>query len=149
MHPPEDVLSVFDSPQEILVSRLFFANQLIENQGVVEFHIAGIPGPVGHAELHLPVINTIRPFGLGVFSYAGNGAVDVSDFASGSLVSVYLLGMNPVPPNGTITVDVTNAINSLIAAHASFAGFNLRVMQPPNDEGTIVLNDPTLSITAP
>ena len=154
--PAADVFSVVvPPPPVIVVSKLTNPPQTIENRGIIEFHIVGIPGPVGHAELHLPVVGSpVGLFGLGVFSYSGDGVVGVSDFASGSLVSIYPLGMNPPPPNGTITIDVTAAINSLIAAHAAYAGFNLRVEDGLTGDGSITLSagasalvpHPTLSI---
>ena len=156
--PAGDFFSVtVPPPPEIVVSRMDFpAAQIIEKRGIVEFPIAGIPGPVGHAELHLPLIGSVSGlFGLGVFSYAGDGGVTVSDFASGSFAALVPLGMNPPPPNGTITVDVTSAVNSLIAAHATVAGFNLRIGTGASGEGAITFSagmsafvpHPTLSLT--
>ena len=148
--PPPPVIEVFRS-------ELFPET---EARGIVEFSIASIPGPVGHAELQLPIVGSVSVrSGLGLFSYAGDGAVTASDFASGSLVSVYPLGLNPPPPNGSITFDVTNALNTLIAAHASYAGFNLRIGTGSgvSGEGMITLSagasdvipHPTLTISSP
>jgi hypothetical protein len=142
---------------DIVVSKASIFPTLSENRGIVEFRIASIPGPVGHAELHLPIAGSASGlFGVGLYIYAGDGTVTVSDFASGSLFSVYPLGMNPQPPNGTITFDVTSAINSLIAAHAGYAGFNLRIYDGLTGEGSIVFSaggsafvpHPTLNISS-
>ena len=133
-----------------------------EARGILEFGIANIPGPVAHAELTLPVVGQIfvAPIvGIGLFAYAGDGMVTLGDFASGSLVSVnHAFQVNPPPADGSITFDVTQALNSLIAAHATYAGFNLRIgLGVGSADGTItfsagfsdVIPHPTLTVSAP
>ena len=150
--PPPPIIEVFRST---LVPES-------EARGILEFHIANIPGPVAHAELTLPFVGQISVppiVGIGLFAYAGDGIVTLSDFASGSLVSVnHALPVIPPPAGGSITFDVTQALNSLIAAHATYAGFNLRIgLGTGSAEGTItfsagfsdVIPHPALTISGP
>ena len=150
--PPPPIIQVFRS--------VLFPET--EARGILEFPIASIPQQVAHAELTLPFVGQISvpPFvGIGLFAYAGNGVVTLSDFGSGSLVSVFHPPqVSPPPANGFITFDVTQALNSLIAAHATYAGFNLRIgLGVGSAEGTVtfsagfsdVIPHPTLTISGP
>jgi len=150
--PPPPIIQVFRS---VLIPES-------EARGILEFRIANVPGPVAHAELTLPFVGQIGVpplVGIGLFAYAGDGVVTLSDFASGVLVSVYHpLPVNPPPADGSITFDVTQALNSLIAAHATYAGFNLRIgLGVGSAEGTVtfsagfsdVIPHPTLTISGP
>ena len=94
-----------------------------EQRGVLEFGIAQLSQPVGHADLTLVVTSAFghTPFDVHVYMYAGDGAVTLSDFAAGSLVRSFSYAGQM-----QVTLDVTTALNSLIASHATYAGFNFR-----------------------
>ena len=123
-----------------------------EERGIFEFDLTGIPGPVGHARLSLYVQQAggaFVPLPLGVFAYAGDGALTLADFAAGTQVASIDLPNIPLPPPATlVTIDVTAGINSLIAAHAHFAGLNLRILGQFT-HGAISLFSGTLVIQSP
>ena len=110
-----------------------------EQHGILEFGIAQFSQPIGHAELTLDLgaSGFIQPYlvYVSIFSYAGDGAVTLSDFLAGSLATQFACrkpgadGVNSFEcvAGTTITRDVTAALNSLIALQAKYAGFNLIV----------------------
>ena len=97
-----------------------------ERRGVLEFGITQFTHPVGHADLTLVVSSAVghTPFNVYVYMYAGDGAATVSDFVAGSLVATF-----SYTGQTQVTLDVTSALNTLIASHATFAGVNLRVQE--------------------
>jgi len=99
----------------------------VEQRGVLEFSIAQLSRLVGHAELNLVVTGAggHMPFDVQVYMYAGDGAVTLSDFAAGSFATSFSYAGQT-----QVTLDVTNALNSLIASHATYAGFNFRAQLP-------------------
>jgi hypothetical protein len=99
----------------------------VEQRAVLEFGIAQLSQPVGHADLNLIVTGAggHMPFDVQVYMYAGDGAVTLSDFAAGLLATSFSYAGQT-----QVTLDVTNALNSLIASHATYAGFNFRAQLP-------------------
>jgi hypothetical protein len=134
-----------------------------EHRAVLEFGIGQFSQPVGHAELII-VLNNAGPvpFKVGVYSYAGDAAVTVSDFAAGSLAAEFTC-VNPgfgqadfitsfeCQLGKQITVDVTAKLNALIASHAAYAGFNFRAPLPSVASGpySFVLNAVNLHVRSP
>ena len=133
-----------------------------QDRAVLEFDISTIPGTVGHAELRLP-INDGFPDGvfLAAYWYQGDGAATLSDFAAGTFAvnAVIRHYMPPGTPVTQVTLDVTGAVQSLVMAKATFAGFTFRggggldavpyggiafdAFVPPNGPG------PTLTVRSP
>jgi hypothetical protein len=135
----------------------------VETRAVLEFGIGQFSQPVGHAELNLVLDNAGPvPLNVGAYSYAGDGAVTVSDFAAGSLAAAFTC-VNPGSGQADlvtsfecllgrqITVDVTAALNSLIASHAAYAGFNFRAPLPNIASGpySFVINAVNLHVRSP
>ena len=73
---------------------------------------------------------------VAVNGYAGDGAVQLLDFATDGLV-----GASTVPPAGvaTLNFDVTTFLSQLISNRAAFAGFNFRE-QPANTNNFLVMS---------
>jgi hypothetical protein len=98
-----------------------------EDRGIIEFNLAGLSQPILNVELVLPVFSSNPfPFTIAVFGYAGDGALTVSDWDQGSLLTSFLYSGEQ-----TVTLDVTSFIRSAVAAGDEFAGFNFRVAGPP------------------
>lgn len=96
-----------------------------EQRAILEFGIGQFSQPVGHADLII-VVDTawgVVPFNVDIYSYAGDGTVTLSDFAAGSIARSFVCTQNRPQQ---ITLDVTAALNSLIASHATYVGFNFR-----------------------
>ncbi len=99
---------------------------IVEQRAVLEFDIAQLTQPVGHADLNLAITSGApTPLTVSVYMYAGDGTVTLSDFAAGSLATSF-----SYTGQSQVTLDVTTALNSLIASHAAYAGFNFRVPSP-------------------
>lgn len=119
-------------------------NTDIDARGIIEFDISTLSQPVGHAELRLPIVyvSSDLPFPrrVDVYPYQGNGSLDLSDFGAGSppftpFASFVLAGETQD------NIDVTTVVNSFIAAHASYVGFNLRLWI----QGPSALTPPTVA----
>ena len=97
-----------------------------EDRGIIEFSLSGLSQPILDAELVLPVFASpgCLPFTIDVFTYAGDGALTISDWAQGSLLTSFLYSGEQV------TLDVTSFISSAVAAGDAFAGFNLQIGVP-------------------
>ena len=99
-----------------------------EDRGIIEFNLSGLSQPILNVELVLPVFSSNPfPFTIDVFGYAGDGALTLSDWAQGSLLTSFLYSGEQV-----VTLDVTSFISSAVAAGDAFAGFNFRFAGPPN-----------------
>ncbi len=77
--------------------------------------------------------NASFPFTIDVFGYTGDGALTVSDWAQGTLLTSFSYSGERV-----VTLDVTSFISSAVAAGDAFAGFNFRSAVP----SSINLNGP-------
>ena|SRR5215213_339751 len=100
-----------------------------EDRGIIEFNLSGLPQPILKVELVLPVFssNGPFPFTIDVFGYTGDGALTLSDWAQGSLLTSFSHSGEQ-----TVTLDVTSFIHSAVAAGDAFTGFNFRFAGPPN-----------------
>ena len=113
--PPPPLIQVFNTPDN-------------EDRGILKFGLPALTQPVGHAELQLPVNSGPGgqcPCTISVYVLSGAGPVMLSDFAAGTFVASQTFLQN-VPPPTQITFDVTAALNSVISAHATTVGINLR-----------------------
>jgi len=99
-----------------------------EDRGIIEFNLSGLSQPILNVELVLPVFaSNPFPFTIDVFGYTGDGALTLSDWAQGSLLTSFSHSGEQ-----TVTLDVTSFISSAVAAGDAFAGFNFRFAGPPN-----------------
>ena len=119
---------------------VFFADFLIadvfptfpsEDRAAMEFSLAGVTEPVASARLILQITNnhgdTSQPLQYDVYAYGGDGVVNLAhkaDFSAGTLPTGFVVGNAPV--GSTVQIDVGSALNDRLAAHDSFAGFNIR-----------------------
>ena len=112
-----------------------------QDRGFVEFDISRLSQPVSRADLELPVYaaNGPFPFTINVLVYAGDGSLTLSDFSAGAPVTSFSYAGGSYE-----TLDVTSAINSLIASGASFAGFKFQIDVP----STVALNGPFVAFNS-
>ena len=98
-----------------------------EDRGVIEFDLSGLSQQI-NVELVLPVFssNGPFPFTIDVFGYAGDGALTVSDWGQGTLLTSFSYSGEQ-----TVSLDVTSFIRNAVAAGDEFAGFNFRFAGPP------------------
>lgn len=59
---------------------------------------------------------------FGIYGYTGDGAITLSDYSSGALLSDVSINAGSL---ATITVDVAGLINALIALNDQYAGFRI------------------------
>lgn len=106
-----------------------------QHRGILEFDISSLSQPVSRADLELPVYESTGPYPLtiNVMVYVGDGSLRLSDYLGGTPVSSFSYAGGPHQ-----TLDVTAAVNSLVEAGASFAGFVFRIDVP----SPIELNGP-------
>lgn len=101
-----------------------------EEQGILEFDISGLSGPVSSAFLDLDIMYSLIPSGypatLGFYSYAGDGAISGSDHGMGTLINLYDYNGEP-----NIQMDVTAPLQNLVNDNENFMGFNLRMETAP------------------
>ena len=102
-----------------------------------EFSLAGLPAgsTINSASLTMVLTNFEGTRALAVHGYAGDGMVQLSDFALNGLV-----GTVSVSPDGTQTlvVNVTSFVAELVANGGTFAGFNVRE-EPANSSNFQVM----------
>ena len=98
-----------------------------EDRGIIEFSLAGLSQPILNAQLVLPVFGSMGPFPftVDVFGYTGDGAMTLSDWAPGSLLTSFSYSGEQ-----TVTLDVTSLVNSRVAAGDAFVGFNFQFAVP-------------------
>lgn len=98
-----------------------------EDRGIIEFSLSGLSKPIFNARLVLPVFGSMGPFPfrVDVFSYTGDGALTLSDWAQGTPLTSFSYSGEQV-----VTLDVTSFINSAVAAGDAFAGFNFQFAVP-------------------
>src|SRR5665647_1119865 len=80
-----------------------------EDRGIIEFSLSGLSGLISNAQLVLPVSDSNGPFpyGINVYTYAGDGNLTLSDWAAGSLFSSFTYSGAE-----TVTLDATSFIRS-------------------------------------
>lgn len=92
---------------------------------VLEFSLASIPSSavINSAVLKFPIQNFVGSRLIQLHGYAGDGAIQLGDFAHDGL-----LGEAPVGPTGdqNLSIDVSAFVAGLAATSGSFAGFNIR-----------------------
>ncbi len=92
----------------------------MEERGIVEFDISQFSQGVQDASLTLPVFSSYGPypFQIDAYSYSGDGLLTVDDWNLGSMFTSFSYSQQT-----SITLDVTNVLNSLSSGHANNAGF--------------------------
>jgi hypothetical protein len=113
----------------------------VEDRGVIEFRLTGLPQFIFNATLVLPVYasNGPFPFTVDVLSDTGDGVLNRSDWAKGSRFASFSYSGEQV-----VTLDVTSIIASALAAGDPFVEFNFRVPVPSDIE----LNGPFVAFGA-
>jgi len=103
-----------------------------------EFDLSGVPtgSTITSAQLIMDLSNWGGARTIQVHGYAGDGTVQLADFARDALLAT--AGVNPT---GTqrLTLDVTSYVGGLAASGQTFAGFNVRE-EPANDVNYVVMN---------
>ena len=105
----------------------------LEDRGIIEFSLFGLSAPtISSAQLVLPVFESNGPFpyGINVYTYAGDGNLTLSDWAVGSLFTSLTF-------SGTaeaVALDVTSFVSRALAQDYSYAGFNFRFAVPSSIE---------------
>ena len=112
-----------------------------ETRGIIEFNISSLTQPVTSAQLLLNVFDATGPFPftINVYTYAGDGAVTLSDWDAGTLFTSFQYS-----GQSTVELDVTSVIQSLASSDQTFAAFNLRFAVP----STIRLNGPFVAFNS-
>jgi hypothetical protein len=111
----------------------------MESRGIVEFSLSCLSGQItSTAQLVLPVFDSGGPFpyGINVYSYAGDGNPTLSDWSAGFLLTSFTYSGAE-----TVTLDATSFISSALTQGYLYAGFNFRFA----DASSIEDNGPYLS----
>ena len=102
-----------------------------------EYSLSGLPtgSTINSATLTMVLTNFEGTRAIAVHGYAGDGIVQLSDFALNGLVGTVSVG-----PNGTqtLTLNVTGFVADLVANGGTFAGFNVRE-EPANSPNFLVM----------
>ena len=102
-----------------------------------EFSLSGLPtgSTINSANLTMDLRNFEGTRSMQVHGYAGDGTVQLSDFALDGIVGTVSVG-----PVGTqrLTFDVTSFVAGLVASGQTFAGFNVRE-EPANTQNFVVM----------
>jgi len=112
-----------------------------EDRGIIEFDISTISGPVTNATLDLSTFssNGPYPFNIDVFTYAGDGNLDLNDFNAGTLYHTF-----EYSGENTVQLDVTSFLQSIVSSGEQYAAFNLQFAEP----STISLNGPYVAFNS-
>jgi len=116
-------------------------NGFISFTTAMEFSLGAIPAgsTVNSATLTTFINNSEGARDLQINGYAGDGSVQLADFAIESLVANFNIG----PGFSPLIVDTTSLVTSILAANGQFGGFNVQE-DPPN-----VLNFLVMSLEQP
>jgi len=119
---PED--GVFDAIVSTTVGSVM-DNEYSSLRTALEFSLASIPSSavINSAVLKFPIQNYTGSRLVELHGYAGDGAVQLGDFAFNGL-----LGTATVDATGlqSLSIDVTSFVAGLAATSGAFAGFNIR-----------------------
>lgn len=98
-----------------------------DQRGIAEFDLGVTPAVVS-AVLELSVLDAVTAVGsIEIYAYAGNNALDLSDFAETGL-----LAGTPAVGIPVTSLDVTAAVNSILGGGSSVVGFMIRL--PAEDQ---------------
>ncbi len=93
-----------------------------DQRGIAEFDL-GVTTAVVSAVLELSVLDAVTAVGsVEIYAYAGNNALDLSDFAETGLLAGTPAVVVPVT-----SLDVTDAVNAILGGGGSVVGFLIRV----------------------
>ena len=132
---PED--GVFDAFSPINFGSID-ENGFASFRTALEFGVSAIPpgATINSAILSVVLNNFEGARQVAVNGYAGDGTVQLGDFATDGLVGAWT-----VPPAGatTLNLDVTGFLSQLVSNRATFAGFNFRE-EPANTSNFLVVS---------
>jgi hypothetical protein len=133
---PVDAKGIYYESQGFIIDSLSVRkNSIYENRSLLEFDVSGLSGTVPHTTLDLsygkfydgyyqvPPSDSI----IDVFAYVGDGVVSTADFFAGGLTPfMSFVGDNDYEIGyGYIRIDVTSAVQAVVAAGEQFIGFRL------------------------
>ncbi|MDD4250280.1 MAG: beta-propeller fold lactonase family protein, partial [Methanosarcina sp.] len=112
-----------------------------EDRGIIEFDISKISGSVTNATLNLSVFssNGPYPFKVDIFTYTGDGNLDLDDFNSGTHYSTF-----EYYGEETVQLDVTEFVENMVSSGAKYAAFNFQYVEP----SAIPMNGPFVAFSS-
>jgi hypothetical protein len=131
-----------DGPQDGIFDDFIIGSGSIANNGftnfrtALEFGLAAIPSgsSVNSATLTLSLNNFEGTRSLRVDAYAGDGSIELTDFALDGFLTSLNLGVGSF----FVTADATSLVSNLLASGNNFVGFNLRE-DPANSPNFLVM----------
>jgi len=112
---------------EFNLGNLSLPSNTVINRAIFQHHIYNAENRSGYSH-RFPHLN------LEIFGYVGNGKPDLSDFGAGVELGekdAVAASREPSSYNGNFSFDVTRFVNERASNRDAFAGFGIRVQNPP------------------